>query len=124
MPPGAAYRPAGWARSFRVTAIGGRGSMNTEEAWDAKWREELDRRGIRSVTATLSSGDIRPGRGAEFHLFLGGTPNPSRGYVEDWISRKQAEATGIDTKRFWYLLIASVVAAAASVIAAWPVIQD
>jgi hypothetical protein len=98
--------------------------MSIEEAWDAKWSEELDRRGLTSVVAALSGGDVRPGRGAEFPLFLGGTPNPSRGYVEDWISRKEAVTTKVEARRFWCIFVAALLAVVVGIIAAWPVIHD
>ena len=68
-----------------------------------------------SLDRAVLKRDCRPSE-----LFLGGTPNPSRGYVEDWISRKEAEAEATAARRFWCIFVAVVV----GVIAAWPVVRE
>ena len=59
---------------------------------EMEWSAQLDRRGLTSVVAALSGSEVGIGRGAEFRLFIAGMQNPSRGFVEDWVGRKEAEA--------------------------------
>ena len=92
--------------------------MSNEDEWTA----QLDRRGLTSVVVALSK--VGAGRGAEFPLLTGDVPNPSRGFVEDWISHKEAEAAATETRRFWCIFVAAVLAVVVGVIAAWPVLRD
>jgi hypothetical protein len=108
-----------------------RGTMSVEKEWGAKWSAELERRGVASVVAMLSGSEVGIGRGSDFRLFIQGMPNPSRGFVEDWIGRKEAEERlleadkrQLEAKRFRYLLWPTLVAALAAAIAAWPVVRD
>jgi hypothetical protein len=53
---------------------------------------ELNRRGVAVVAALLANDDaVGIGRGAEVRLFATGLSNPERGYVEDWLGRKERE---------------------------------
>jgi hypothetical protein len=88
----------------------------------AKWDAELDHRGVAAIAAALSGGGV--GRGAEFRLFVSDLANPSRAYVEDWLGRKEARATLRETRRFHCIFWPSLVAAGASIVAAWPVLRD
>jgi hypothetical protein len=92
--------------------------MGNEDEWTA----QLDRRGLTSVVAPLS--DVGASRGAEFRLFIADMPNPSRGFVEDWIGRKESEAEATEARRFWCIFVAAVLAVVVGVIAASPVIHD
>ena len=99
---------------------------------EARWGAELRRIGRDAVIAELGGTPANPG--ATFPLYLpDGKRDPMRGYVEEWLGRMEdkANSTATEAKRFRYILVASVVAATAGVlavavgiIAAWPVIHD
>jgi hypothetical protein len=59
---------------------------------EKEWTEELERRGLKAVRAMLSGRGPRVGPAAECKLFIPGKQNPLWGFVEDWISHKEAEA--------------------------------
>jgi hypothetical protein len=89
--------------------------------------------GKTAVVAKLMSADVGAGRGAEFRLFVTGLPNPSRGYVEDWLGRLEAEektaeavAKTLETKRHHvnvFIGIAGIIIGILLSIA-WPVARD
>ena len=97
-------------------------SRSVEKEWGAKWTEELDRRGFPSVVATLASG-VGPGRASPYHLFIQGMPEPTREFVEGWICRREAAEKATETRRFWLIFVAAVLAVVVGIIAAWPVIH-
>jgi hypothetical protein len=73
--------------------LGDAGGMKPiQSEHDRRWDAELQRRGAGDVAAALASEGVGIGRGAEFRLFVPDLPNPSRGYVEDWLGRKEARA--------------------------------
>ena len=90
---------------------------------EALWDAELGRIGKGAVIAKLGGTSADPGATFPLHL-PDGKGDPKRGYVEEWLGRMEAEATAIDTKRFRYILIASVVAAVAGVVAAVAAIHE
>jgi hypothetical protein len=109
-----------------VLEISGGLAMNIEN----EWTEELERRGVASVVAMLSGRGVGVGRGAEFKLFTPGMPNPSRGFVEDWVGHKEAEvkaeakakeaeAKATGTKWNRYNLALGVLAIVVAIVIAW-----
>ena len=98
---------------------------------EALWDVELRRIGRDVVLAQL--GDIPAGPGTAFplHDLPDGAHSPKRSDVGKWLGRMDAEEKATEASRFRYILVASVVAAAAAVlavvvgiIAAWPVVRD
>ena len=98
---------------------------------EALWDVELRRIGRDVVLAQL--GDIPAGPGTAFplHDLPGGAHSPKRSDVGKWLWRMDAEEKATEASRFRYVLVASVVVAAAAVlavvvgiIAAWPVVRD
>jgi hypothetical protein len=108
-----------------MTAIGGALSVaeTGEKQQRVLWDAELERIGRGAVIVKLGNLPDDPGQTIPLHL-PNGTRSPKRGYVEEWLGRMDAEEKATDAKRFRYILIASVIAAAAAVVAAWPVIHD
>jgi hypothetical protein len=91
---------------------------------ESRWDAELERRGVAAVAAALVRDGVGAGRGAKFRLFVPDLPNPSRGYVEDWLGRTEARAAARETKRFHCILWPSVIGAGTGIIAVWPVVRD
>jgi hypothetical protein len=50
--------------------------------------------------------------------------NPSRGYVEDWLGRKEARAAARETRRFHSIYWLSLIGAGTGIVAIWPVVRD
>ena len=98
---------------------------------DPRTREELERRGVSSVTLTLAdAASAGPGRNAEIRLFTPNVPNPTREDVEAWVNEKNLAAAAKEERRHkrdlciaGCTLFVTVVAAGAALIAAWPVVQ-
>jgi hypothetical protein len=95
--------------------------MSIEETWGAKWSEELDRRGMASVVAMLSSRAVGTGRASTYYFGIQGMPDPTREFVEGWIIRREAATRKLETRRFHYIFWPALLAALASV---WFVVRD
>ena len=85
---------------------------------------QLRRIGRDVVLAKL--GDIPAGPGTAFplHDLPDGAHSPKRSDVGKWLGRMDAEEKATEARRFWYVLVAAVLAVVAGIIAAWPVIHD
>jgi hypothetical protein len=98
---------------------------------EALWDVELRRMGRDVVLAKLGGIPADPGTTFPLHDLPDGGRSPKRRDVEKWLGRMAAEEKATEARRFRYILVASVVAATAGVlavavgiIAAWPVIHD
>ena len=95
-------------------------SRSIEKEWAIRWDQALDRRGTASVVATLVSG-VGVGRASPFPPGIHGIQDPTRGFVEDWIVRKEAANRKLETMRFHYIFCPALLAALAAV---WFVVRD
>jgi hypothetical protein len=92
---------------------------------------ELNQRGVAAVAAMLPLA-VGSNRGATVKLWVTGVPDPDRGYVEDWLGRKEAEDRATSARRHqevtkpahdaatyaWWSVIVGTIAAVAGLVAA------
>jgi len=79
--------------------------MKIESEHGSKWDAALERRGVASVVAIFSANAAGTGTGSDFPLNTQGMPTPSRGYVEDWLLCKEAQAAEVVADRHQQLLV-------------------
>ena len=107
-----AFLIAAGGYNARSRSLGAR--MDQEED-ERKQREALNKLGVEAVKARMPN--VGSGTGAEFPLQVSSVPNPSRGFVEDWLASKEQSKARTTTKRYRVLAFIGLAGVAVSALA-------
>ena len=91
---------------------------------EALWDVELRRIGRDVVLAKLGDTPAGPGTAFPLHDLPDDAHSPKRSDVGKWLGRMDAEEKATETRRFWCIFVAAVLAVVVGVIVTWSVIHD
>jgi len=90
------------------------------EADVKRWRKTLEGLGLEGVRSRLmrtTSLDLNE------MVEIDEEWGPPRKFVEDWLTNTSAREQRRETRRFWIMVVIGTIAAVASCVAAWPVVE-